>query len=125
MLFRSLHREALQHANARRTVVTNVFSGRPARAVVNRLAAEIGPDSSAAPDFPLPMAELRLLRAAAEQQGSSDFTPLWSGQAAALARQMPAAMLMETLVKETAERLRQLGSRITPSAASRRCAGTA
>ncbi|XUJ33497.1 nitronate monooxygenase [Bradyrhizobium japonicum] len=95
-----LHREALRNARLNQTVVTNVFSGRPARVLVNRLAAEIGPWSDAAPDFPLPMGELSPLRAAAEQNGSSDFTPLWSGQAAALAREMPARMLMDFLVRE-------------------------
>ena len=100
-----LHRAALRDARAW-TVVTNVFTGRPARALVNRLAAEIGPWADAAPDFPLPMGELSPLRAAAERKGSSDFTPLWSGQAAPLAREMPAAMLIEVLVREAAERMR-------------------
>jgi len=95
-----LYREALRNARVNQTVVTNVFSGRSARVLVNRLAAEIGPWSDAAPDFPLPMGELPPLRAAAEQNGSTDFTPLWSGQAAALAREMPAKMLIDILVRE-------------------------
>jgi len=95
-----LYREALRNARVNQTVVTNVFSGRPARILVNRLAAELGPWSDAAPDFPLPMGELPSLRAAAEQNGSTDFTPLWSGQAAALAREMPAKMLIDILVRE-------------------------
>ena len=94
-----LHREALRNARVNQTVVTNVFSGRPARVLVNRLVAEIGPWSDALPDFPLAMGELPPLRAAAEK-GSSDFMPLWSGQAAALAREMPAKMLIEILVRE-------------------------
>jgi nitronate monooxygenase len=56
--------------------MTNVFSGRPARALVNRLACEIGFLADAVPDFPLPLGELAPLRAAAEQKGSRDFTPL-------------------------------------------------
>jgi nitronate monooxygenase len=80
--------------------VTNVFSGRSARVLVNRLAAEIGPWSDAALDFPLPLGELPPLRAAAEQNGSTDFTLLWSGHAAALARDMPAKMLIDILVRE-------------------------
>jgi nitronate monooxygenase len=95
-----LYREALRNARVNQTVVTNVFSGRPARVLVNRLAAEIGPWSDAAPDFPLPLGELPPLRTAAEQNGSADFTPLWSGQAAALAREMPAKMLVDILVRE-------------------------
>ena len=100
-----LYREALRNARVNQTVVTNVFSGRSARALVNRLAAEIGPWSDAAPDFPLPMGELALLRAAAERNGSAEFTPLWSGQAAALAREISAKMLVDLLVRE-ADKLR-------------------
>src|SRR5882757_5852491 len=59
----SLHRDALRQARGDATLLTNVFSGRPARVVVNRLALEVGPISDAAPDFPLPMGELPLLRA--------------------------------------------------------------
>jgi len=88
--------------------VTNVFSGRPPRALVNRLACEIGFLADAVPDFPLPLGELEPLRAAAEQKGSRDFTPLWSGQTAALNREMPAAMLMQITVKESLERLHRL-----------------
>jgi nitronate monooxygenase len=104
-----VHRKALRNASANRTVVTSGFTGRPARALVNRLASEIGPLSDAAPDFPLPMGELPPLRAAAERRGSSDFTPLWSGQAAALAQEMPARMLIEIVARNATERLRQLG----------------
>jgi nitronate monooxygenase len=51
------------------------------------------------------------LRAKAEQQGSSDFTPLWSGQAASLAREMPARTLTVKLANEAIERIKQLGDR--------------
>jgi nitronate monooxygenase len=104
----SLHRDALRHARGKATVLTNVFTGRPARVLVNRLAREVGPISDALPDFPLPMGELLLLRASAEQQGSSDFTPLWSGQAAPLGREMPAKALTVKLAQEAMERFRQL-----------------
>jgi nitronate monooxygenase len=95
----------VRHAHEHETVVTNVLSGRPARAVVNRLACEIGFLTDAAPDFPLPLGELEPLRAVAEQKGSRDFTPLWPGQAAALSQEMAAAALMQIAVKETLERL--------------------
>jgi nitronate monooxygenase len=105
----SLHRDALRHARADATLLTNVFTGRPARALVSRLALDLGPVSGAAPDFPLPMGELPLLRAKAEQQGSCDFTPLWSGQAAALATEMPAKALTLKLAQDTIERFKRLG----------------
>jgi nitronate monooxygenase len=100
-----LHREALRSARHAATLVTNVFTGRPARALVNRLAREVGPICDAMPDFPLAMADVALLRATAEQQGNSDFTPLWSGQSAPLAREMPARMLTLQLVQDAIRRL--------------------
>ena len=99
---------ALRQARGNATVVTNVFTGRPARVLVNRLVRELGPMSDAAPDFPLPLGELMPLRAKAEQHGSNDFTPLWSGEAAPLAREMPAKTLTLKLAKEAAERFGQL-----------------
>jgi len=104
-----LHREALLHARDDETVLTNVFSGRPARAIANRLPLDLGPLSEAAPEFPLPMGELGPLRAEAERRQSSDFTPLWSGQAAALAREMPGKALVLELVEEATERFKRLG----------------
>jgi nitronate monooxygenase len=103
-----VHRDALRHARADATVVTNVFSGRPARALVNRMAKEIGPVSGEAPEFPIPMAPLAPLRAKAEQQGSDDFTPLWTGQSAPLAKEMPGALLTNALVEEALEPFRWL-----------------
>jgi nitronate monooxygenase len=98
----SLHRHALRHARENMSILTNVFTGRPARALANRLALDLGPISDDAPDFPLPMGEISLLRAKAEQQGNSDFTALWSGQAAPLATEMSAAALTFKLVGEAA-----------------------
>lgn len=90
-------------------MLTNVFSGRPARALANRLAREVGPVADAAPDFPLPMGALAALRALAEQQGRSDFTPLWAGQAAPLAMELPARELTLKLADEAIARLKRLG----------------
>ena len=104
----SLHRDALRYASADATVLTNVFTGRPARVLVNRLTREVGPIWDAAPDFPLSMGELAPLRAKAEQEGSSDFTPLWSGQAASLACEVPAKELTVKLARQAIERFKQL-----------------
>lgn len=76
----AIHRAALSAPSARRSCVTNLFSGRPARGIVNRLIAEHGPINPAAPAFPLASAALAPLRAAAEAQGRGDFSPLWCGQ---------------------------------------------
>jgi len=107
----SLYREALRHARGDATVLTNVFTGRPARALVNRLVLEVGPITDASPDFPLPMGGLAPVWAKAVQQGSSDFTPFWAGQAAPLASEMPAGALTIKLAKEAMERFMWLDDR--------------
>jgi nitronate monooxygenase len=103
-----IHREALRRSRADATVLTNVFTGRPARAIDNRLSGEVGPMLDELPDFPVPAVALAPLRAAAEQRGTVDFTPLWSGQAAPLGRSLPASILTVTLVYEAMERFSEL-----------------
>ena len=95
----ALHRAALQSDAARHTALTNCFTGRPARGIVNRLMREQGPISTDAPAFPLATAAAAPLRAAAEKLGRTDFTPLWSGQNAQHCRAAPAAEITQTLAQ--------------------------
>ena len=92
-----LHRDALASPRAKHTALTNIFTGRPARGIVNRFIAELGPMSSAAPAFPLASDAVMPLRSKAETQGSSDFSPLWSGQNASGCKNIPAAELTREL----------------------------
>jgi nitronate monooxygenase len=94
----AVHRAALKSAAAEHTAVTNVFSGRPARGIVNRIMTELGPMSAIAPAFPLAGTALAPLRAKAESLGRGDFSPLWSGQNASGCREIPAADLTRELV---------------------------
>ncbi len=80
------HREALDSAADDATALTNLFSGRPARGLYNRLMRDIGPMSSVAPEFPNAGTALAPLKKASEANGQADFSSLWSGQAAALSR---------------------------------------
>ena len=98
------HRGALQ-ARDPRTTVTNVITGRPARAIVNRIIRELGPLSDEVPLFPRAVLPLLPLRAAAESRGSGDFSPLWAGQGAALGRALGAGELTQQLAAETLARL--------------------
>ena len=102
-----LHRQALKSSRDNETAITNVFTGRPARAIVNRFMRKAGPMSDIVPEFPLAAAPLMPLRAKAEIAGSADFTPLWSGQAAPLGRDVTAAELTKQLASETFENLRR------------------
>ena len=92
-----VHRAALQSDAARVTALTNLFTGRPARSIVNRLMRELGPISSLAPDFPLATSAVAPLRATAESRGSGDFSPLWAGQNARGCKEVPAATLTQQL----------------------------
>ena len=94
------HRIALRAAKDNETALTNVFTGRPARGIVNRLVREVGPICSDAPAFPLAGAAVAPLRSKSEAIGSGDFIPLWSGQAARLGRELPAGELTRTLAAE-------------------------
>jgi len=104
-----LHRAALKQAHDNSTTLTNVFTGRPARGIVNRYVREVGPICPDAPQFPLAAGASQPMRAAGEAKGMADFTPLWSGQAPTFAREMPTADLMATLVKETEAVMKRLG----------------
>lgn len=91
------HRAALRDPAHRHTAVTNLFTGRPARGIVNRLMREVGPLSDAAPPFPMATSGVAPLRAEAEAQGSGEFSPLWSGQNFAAVREIGAAALVAEL----------------------------
>ncbi|MGU9980843.1 NAD(P)H-dependent flavin oxidoreductase [Phreatobacter sp. HK31-P] len=101
-----MHREALKTAKDDGTALTNLFTGRPARGLMNRIMRETGPLSAEAPAFPTAGGALAPLKAKAEASGSADFSSLWSGQAAALGREMGAGDLTRALWAETMERLR-------------------
>ncbi|MFZ4878093.1 NAD(P)H-dependent flavin oxidoreductase [Janthinobacterium sp. Mn2066] len=91
------YRAALEVTSDGQTRLSNVFTGRPARGIANRLLREVGPMSPLAPAFPLAGGASLLLKQKAEAQGSGDFSLLWSGQAARLAQAMPAAQLTRLL----------------------------
>ncbi len=93
----ALHRAALQSPVAQHTALTNLFTGRPARGIVNRVIRELGPLSEATPQFPLATTAMAPLRAKAEAAGRSDFSPLWSGQNASGCKSIPAAELTHQL----------------------------
>ncbi len=88
-----LYRAALARAADDSTRLTNLYTGRPARGLMTRLMRELAPMSAIAPAFPLATGAIAPLRAAYEKSGSSDFSPLWSGEAGALAREEDAGAL--------------------------------
>jgi nitronate monooxygenase len=91
--------EATTSALHRHTALTNLFSGRPARGIVNKFMQDWGPLNPDVPDFPLASAAVAPLRAAAEAQGSGDYSPLWSGQNASDCEALPAADIAHKLLQ--------------------------
>ena len=95
-----VHRAALKSEAAQHTALTNLFTGRPARGIVNRIMKELGSISPAVPAFPLATAAIAPLRAKAEGQGSGDFSPLWSGQNVSGCKEVSAADLTRELAAD-------------------------
>jgi nitronate monooxygenase len=99
----AVHRAALAHSAAHpeqhHTELTTLFTGRPARGIRNRVMRELGAIHTSAPVFPTSTAALAPLRAAAEKLGSSDFSPLWSGQNASGCKAVAAADLVRELMR--------------------------
>jgi nitronate monooxygenase len=98
-----LHRDALArsaaHPETHHTELTTLFTGRPARGIVNRIMRELGSLNPAAPAFPMATTAVAPLRSAAEKQGSGDFTPLWSGQNAGGCAAVSAAEITQRLAE--------------------------
>jgi nitronate monooxygenase len=96
------HRAALGSARAADTRITSAVSGRPARGLVNRLYLD-RPGVKTPPlhaEYPLAYDAGKALHALASRQGSDDFAAEWAGQGAPLARALPAAELVATLMSE-------------------------
>ena len=97
---------AAQHQNeltSASTALTRLFTGRPARGLINRLMRELGPMTSAAPAFPLAGGALAPLRQRAEALGLDDFSPLWSGTRLQACRAVSAADVVQSLMSAVDE----------------------
>ena len=95
------YRANLKSERAAVTRLTPVLSGRPARGMVNRLIRHgEAPGSPRPAAYPVAYDATRQLSAAATQHGTHEFTAQWAGQGAPLARELPAAELVATLMAE-------------------------
>jgi nitronate monooxygenase len=96
------HHRALRHAQASETALTNLFTGRPARGIVNRVMRELGAINPAAPAFPRAGGALMPLKAKDE----AGFSNLWSGQALRLGKDMTTYDLTRELAEQTLAKLK-------------------
>lgn len=90
-------RAQLKSERAYNTRITAAISGRPARGIANRMYT-LGNDTL--PDYPIAYDAAKALHAAASAKGNHEFAAHWAGQGAPLARELPAAELIEQLVAE-------------------------
>ena len=92
-----LHRAALKSTQAEHTALTTIFTGKPARGIVNRAIKELGYISKEAPAFPYASIEMGKLRTAAEKNNSAEFSPLWAGQNPSGCKEISASELTKQL----------------------------
>ncbi len=104
-----LYREKLHTANDDGTVLTNVFSGKPARGFATRLTRDLGPINKLPMAFPMGYGVLAQFKKRAEISGSTEFSSYLAGQSAGLGRGETATELTERLVVES----QQLFSRLS------------
>ncbi|MDO0927779.1 nitronate monooxygenase [Streptomyces sp. TG1A-8] len=97
----ALYKQALTNPLFTRTEPTRAFTGRPARALVNRFLREHGPYAPAA--YPEVHHLTAPLRQAAARAGDAQGMALWAGQGHRMARELPAGRLVEVLAAELAE----------------------
>jgi len=105
------YRRTLLSDAARHTTFTSAISGRVARSMVNRFTA-LGEQAQAprTPDYPIAYDAGKALHAAAKAQGEFGYGAQWAGQAAPLARELPAGELMAQLERETRASIERLQS---------------
>ena len=94
------YRAALARADATQTRITRSFSGRPARGITNAMMARLQPLEHTWPAYPVHNALMGPVRRAAAEADDSDYLALWAGQGVAAARALPAAALVQELVRE-------------------------
>ncbi|MFT3813215.1 MAG: nitronate monooxygenase [Acidovorax sp.] len=94
------YRAALARATATDTRTTRIFSGRPARGIVNRMMERLAEYEAEVPPYPVQNALTGALRRAAAEAGNADYLSLWAGQGVAAARPMQAAALVQVLERE-------------------------
>ncbi|KAA5533513.1 nitronate monooxygenase [Taibaiella lutea] len=94
----TLYRNRLSTVAADETVITNLFSGRPARGILNRFVEEMGIISADAPAFPYASVYINPLRSKSEELQSNDFLQMWCGQGAELCTAIAARKLTEELM---------------------------
>jgi nitronate monooxygenase len=102
-------RDVVASASSSNTVITEAFSGKPARGIANLMTRELSNPAERAP-YPYQNTLTRDIRNAGAAQGHAEFLSLFAGQAFPLAREAPAAEIVETLLAQMRASLQSAAS---------------
>jgi nitronate monooxygenase len=103
-----IHKQSILAAREDDTLLTEKFSGKPARGLANRFMREMRDAPQLA--FPAQNALVAPLRQASGKANNRDFVAMWAGQGVAMARTLSAADLVAALEAETLEALDRLAA---------------
>jgi nitronate monooxygenase len=95
-----LHKKAVLNSTEEQSVLTRMFSGKPARGIDNRFKREMENFVDGVPPYPIQDSMTKNLRDAASKQNNIDFMALWAGQGTRLSRSLTALQLIEKLISE-------------------------
>ncbi len=93
-------RSAMAGAQASDTRLTRIFSGRPARGIINDAMRALAPHEADIPAYPIQNALMGPVRRAAAQAGDAEYIALWAGQGVGAARALAAGALAQALAQE-------------------------
>ena len=103
-------RDALEEAEAQETVVTEVFSGKPARGLRNRYVDELEALDEPLLPYPAQYSVSRELRKESARRSDPSFVAMWAGQGVGLFKRLPAAELVSRLVADSYEIINRLAN---------------
>jgi len=100
-----LYRQTLLRGGGAPTRVTRAYTGRHARFIKNHFVAEMEKAPADIPAYPHQIPLTTPLRAIAGEMKNAEIMPMLAGQAYPMIRPLPAGELVQTLVREAADRL--------------------
>jgi nitronate monooxygenase len=98
------YQEALLKSTEESTVITKVFSGRPARGIANAFINRMASSGVEPLPFPAQNTVTRDIRDAASKQNSAQYMSLWAGQGTRLLTSGQRAEAIVTEIVRAAER---------------------
>jgi len=94
------HRDALLRSDGSDTLITRAFSGRAARGIRNAFTERVAERDELILPFPIQNSTTRPMRSASARLNNHEYLSLWAGTGVARIRELPAATLIDALMRE-------------------------